>query len=76
LLRFFGLVKAKYRASGATLNILAKYCGYNSSAEMLLVADKKYYNSLREEDLWRAAFFSNPFKGITVKGGQNDTFLH
>lgn len=34
LRRFFGLVKADYPASHSTLNILSKYCGFNSIDEI------------------------------------------
>ncbi|HLG38082.1 MAG TPA: hypothetical protein VI461_00390, partial [Chitinophagaceae bacterium] len=34
LRRFFGLVKADYPASVSTLNILSKYCGFNSIDEI------------------------------------------
>src|SRR5690606_41619311 len=34
LRRFFGLVKADYPASTSTLNILSRYCGFNSIDEI------------------------------------------
>src|ERR1700753_1264058 len=34
LRRFFGLVKADYPPSSSTLNILARYCGFNSVEEI------------------------------------------
>jgi hypothetical protein len=38
LRRFFGLVKADYPASASTLNILSKYCGFNSIDEIEKIA--------------------------------------
>jgi hypothetical protein len=41
LRRFFGLVKAEYPPSSSTLNILAKYCGFNSIDEIEKLSPRK-----------------------------------
>ena len=41
LRRFFGLVKASYPASNATLNILSKYCGFTSTEDIYQIKQKE-----------------------------------
>src|SRR5687767_12831872 len=46
LRRFFGIVKAEYPPSLATLNIMAKYCGFDSMDEFLTTNTKGKENGL------------------------------
>jgi hypothetical protein len=74
LRRFFGLVKAAYPPSASTVNILAKYCGYNSAEELYklrgkLAADERPYKTV---ELLR--YFVSVFQHAPVPCDYNDLF--
>lgn len=74
LRRFFGLVKAVYPPSASTINILAKYCGYNSAEELYklrrkLAAEERPYKTV---ELLR--YFVSLFQNTPISSDYNDLF--
>lgn len=63
LRRFFGLVKADYPPSSSTLNILARYCGFNSIDEIEKITPGKITDedNINKEEVLRylVALFRN-----------------
>ncbi len=69
LRRFFGLVKADYPPSTSTLNILAKYCGFNSIHEIeKLSLNENTDDEINKEEVLR--YLVALFRSTQVSGPQ------
>src|SRR3954471_9730923 len=74
LRRCFGLVKAEYPPSGSTLNILSKYCGYDSYDDLL--ANKKQKPAITDQNTKGIQeYLVSLFKSTTVREVNDETFL-
>ncbi len=74
LRRFFGLVKAEYPPSVSTLNILTRYCGFNSLDE-IAGAKKVPENYHQKENRNFLNYLITLFKSTQVKDTNDETFL-
>lgn len=76
LRRFFGLVKASYPPSQATLTILSKYCGYGSIDEVLATRqeiDTTAPEKIDEKSLLN--YFLSMFQIPVVNDSENKVYL-
>jgi hypothetical protein len=75
LRRFFGLVKADYPPSASTLNILAKYCDFESFDDLL--ATRKNRNKINGGGNGTGIlnYLTVLFKSTAVKEPNDETFL-
>jgi hypothetical protein len=74
LRRFFGLVKADYPPSVSTLNILSKYCGFDSMDEVVTFKQRPKSNSLYKEEKGFLNYLIALFKSTLVKDTNDETF--
>ncbi|MEO7310405.1 MAG: hypothetical protein ABIX01_08415 [Chitinophagaceae bacterium] len=76
LRRFFSLVKADYPPSQATLNILSKYCGFQSIDDIYRVKNTESIDegSVNPENIMR--FLVSIFRNTEVKDNYDHTFLN
>jgi hypothetical protein len=73
LRRFFGLVKADYPASNSTLNILSKYCGFNSIDEVEKIAATDITdNHINSEEVLK--YLVSLFRDSPVAGNHDKVF--
>jgi hypothetical protein len=73
LRRFFGLVKAEYPASLSTLNILSRYCGFNSVDEIeQIVQSGSSETSVNKEEVLR--YMVSLFRSTQISGHEERTF--
>lgn len=75
LRRFFGLIKTDYPPSQTTLNILSKYCGFNSADEVY-AADVIVYNEQAisfNKDVF-VHYLVSLFRDIKLRGQNDETF--
>jgi hypothetical protein len=73
LRRFFGLVKADYPASSSTLNILSRYCGFNSIHEIEQLSFNENPDAdINKEEVLR--YLVSLFKNTQVSGNEERTF--
>lgn len=73
LRRFFGLVKTDYPPSSSTLNILSKYCGFNSIDEVENISSNENTDSyINKEEILR--YLVSLFKSTQVIANQEQTF--
>src|SRR5436305_1205442 len=74
LRRFFGLVKAPFLPSAATLNILAKYCGFESIDDIYSVKIEKKETAL-VSDNGVLNYLISIFRSTRVKDENDETFF-
>ncbi|MES2775226.1 MAG: hypothetical protein V4722_13645 [Bacteroidota bacterium] len=76
LRRFFNLVKADYPPSQATLNILSKYCGFQSIDDIYRIKNTETIEegSVNPETVLH--FLVSVFRNTEVRDTYDNTFLH
>lgn len=74
LRRFFRIVKSAYPPSAATLDILARYCGFNSSGD-LASYKSKMYRDLTDEEQSMVRFLGGLFSTTPTASVNDGTFL-
>jgi hypothetical protein len=74
LRRFFKLVKADYPPSAATLNILAKYCGFESIDEFITIRKNRKSKDLTESK-GILDYMISIFKSTNVKSLNDEIYL-
>lgn len=75
LRRFFGLVKSNYLPSLTTLDILSKYCGFNSFDEFLKLKTKKHVTDNKDHYADSILIYLvSLFRETYVKEFENKTF--
>jgi hypothetical protein len=74
LRRFFGIVRSTYPPSAATLDILARYCGFDSAGDFASYKGKMY-RSLNDDEQGMVRFLSAVFRSTPTASINDGTFL-
>lgn len=74
LRRFFGIVKSAYPPSAATLDILARYCGFNSAGDLASYKGKMY-RRLTDDEQSMVRFLAGIFRTTPTAHVNDGTFL-
>lgn len=74
LRRFFGIVKSVYPASAATLDILARYCGFDSIGDLASYKGKMY-RTLTDDERGMVRFLAGMFRQTPTASINDGTFL-
>jgi hypothetical protein len=75
LRRFFGLVKADYPPSESTLNILSRYCGFESFDELLASSKSRKNGGEDQNAAGILNYLISIFRFIPTKDYYDETFL-
>src|SRR3954470_20049440 len=74
LRRCFGLVKADYPPSSGTLNILSRYCGFDSVEDLLSLRKAKAKGNVTQVKAVHD-YIVGMFKATPVRESNDETFL-